>query len=358
MTPGLTRMTARHRPQGGGFESTVCAGVARAWLDFAGAQGVDRSALLARAGLAPSALQDMDQRVPWIRFRALVLAAKALSGVPALGLRFGETMDCADYSVVAMMSRACATVGDAIVQRNRYGRLLGEFDSEPADALALQPAGPDVWLIATRQAPYTLPELTEAFFARVAAGTRQMGAQSMLKAVHFTHAEPAYRAECERVFQAPLSFDSDRNALLLDAAWLQLRIALAPSYVFGILSAHAESLLRNLDGSRTLRGRVERLLMPILHTGELGVTSIARQLGMSRQTLFRRLSLEGTNYAQVLDALRHRLALHYLDGRRVSVNETAYLVGFSDPAAFSRAFKRWTGSSPTHRASIPGSGPG
>jgi AraC-like DNA-binding protein len=58
------------------------------------------------------------------------------------------------------------------------------------------------------------------------------------------------------------------------------------------------------------------------------------------------LKTEGLTYAQVLDELRHRLALHYLSGKKVSVNETAYLVGFSDPASFSRAFKRWTGTSP------------
>ncbi len=67
---------------------------------------------------------------------------------------------------------------------------------------------------------------------------------------------------------------------------------------------------------------------------------------MSRQTLFRRLKAEGTSFEKLLDALRHRLALGYLRGDKVSVNETAYLVGFSDPAAFSRAFRRWTGSSP------------
>jgi AraC-like DNA-binding protein len=51
-------------------------------------------------------------------------------------------------------------------------------------------------------------------------------------------------------------------------------------------------------------------------------------------------------FEKVLDELRHNMAVHYLSGKKASVNETAYLVGFSDPAAFSRAFKRWTGSSP------------
>jgi AraC-like DNA-binding protein len=72
---------------------------------------------------------------------------------------------------------------------------------------------------------------------------------------------------------------------------------------------------------------------------------IANRMGLSRQTLFRRLKSEGTSFGKVLEELRHKMALNYLSGKKVSVNETAYLVGFSEPAAFSRAFKRWTGTS-------------
>ena len=60
----------------------------------------------------------------------------------------------------------------------------------------------------------------------------------------------------------------------------------------------------------------------------------------------RRLKEEGTTFENVLDGLRHTMAVNYLSGKKVSVNETAYLTGFSEPAAFSRAFKRWTGTSP------------
>jgi AraC-like DNA-binding protein len=86
--------------------------------------------------------------------------------------------------------------------------------------------------------------------------------------------------------------------------------------------------------------------MPILHTGDANMDAVATRIGLSRRTLQRRLGDEDTTFEKVLDALRHQLAQHYLDGKKVSVNETAYLVGFSDPAAFSRAFKRWTGTTP------------
>ena len=113
-----------------------------------------------------------------------------------------------------------------------------------------------------------------------------------------------------------------------------------------LLSERADALLKSLESAHSTRGKVEKLLMPVLHKGEVNMDAIAAELGMSRQTLFRKLRAEGVTFVGVLDELRRTLALHYLSGKKVSVNETAYLVGFSDPSAFSRAFKRWTGTPP------------
>ena len=76
------------------------------------------------------------------------------------------------------------------------------------------------------------------------------------------------------------------------------------------------------------------------------MATIARKLGYSRSTLHRRLAAEGETFEVILDDLRRRMALDYLDSRKVSVDEAAYLTGFSDASAFSRAFRRWTGTTP------------
>ena len=132
----------------------------------------------------------------------------------------------------------------------------------------------------------------------------------------------------------------------INESWATTRLALMPRYVFGVLSERAQALLESLESSKSTRGRVESLLMPILHTGKANMDEIAGKMGLSRQTVFRKLKAEGVTFEKVLDELRHKLSLHYLSGKKVSVHETAYLVGFSDPASFSRAFKRWTGTSP------------
>ncbi|MBV9881775.1 MAG: helix-turn-helix transcriptional regulator [Sphingomonadaceae bacterium] len=94
------------------------------------------------------------------------------------------------------------------------------------------------------------------------------------------------------------------------------------------------------------RREVEHYLEPLLASGTIRMEQVARAMRCSRQTLYRRLKAEGATFEQVLEELRRRLALRYVREEGLSVKEAAYRLGFSDPAAFSRAFKRWTGVAP------------
>lgn len=325
---------------------TVSAGLARGLVNLAVSKGADRALLLSRAGIGEDALADQDNRIPFANYVALMRAGKELANDPALALHYGETSDFAEVSIVGLIGNASETMQDALAQVNRYGRLVVEFDGGP-NRFALEPSRPDAyWLIDTRANPNDFPELTESTFARMICGPRAFGVTQLASAVYVTHSKPSYADEVERVFGAPVTYDAPRNALLVDNKWTNHRIQLQPRYAFGVMSRHADRLLKELEASKSVRGKVEALLMPVLHKGDASMDAIAEKMAMSRQTLFRRLKDENTTFEKVLDELRHKLALDYLAARKVSVNETAYLVGFSDPAAFSRAFKRWTGKSP------------
>ena len=91
---------------------------------------------------------------------------------------------------------------------------------------------------------------------------------------------------------------------------------------------------------------VERTIEPMLASGPVRIDEVAKALGLSRQTLYRRLKMEGVTFEALLDGLRRRLAIKLIRDEGVPVKEAAWRLGFSDPAAFSRAFKRWTGRSP------------
>jgi len=327
-------------------EQTVSAGVVRGLIDFAVCKNVTRNELFNLSGIIEVDIADGDNRVPMAQYQALILAAKRLTDDAALALHYAEQVDLSDVSVVGLVTRASATMMDALRQLNRYGQLVAEVDVGLAQRFEIVREAGDIWLVDNRINADAFPELTEITFARLVSGPRRFSSQLHIGAIHFTHKAPAYVDEYARIFGAPVTFECKRNAMLLDESWLTHPVALAPHYVFGILSKHADGLLEQLQAGKTVGAKVKSILMPILHLGDVTVDLVSAQMAMSRQTLFRKLKVEGTTFENLLDDLRRKLAMHYLEGKKVSVNETAYLVGFSDPSAFSRAFKRWTGQSP------------
>ncbi len=327
--------------------ATVAAGNANALVQFAASKGADAGALCAAAGLSASTLDDFDARVPMERYKTLIRAAAAMTGNPAFALSYGAETDFRAFSVVGLIAHASATMAEALAQMNRYSRLVVEVDGVvegPRFANVMRDDG--MWLDDLRENPNDFPELTETTWSRFIVGTRRSFPDEIFALeAHVTHAAPAHREAYERIWRVPVTFGAARNAIRMNPIWPTLRIHTENRYAFGVLTERAEALLGALRDSESVKSAVEKNLLAVLHTGDVSINSVATRLGMSRQTLYRRLKSEGVTFQSVLDDLRRRMALDYLGARRVSVNETAYLVGFSDPAAFSRAFKRWTGRS-------------
>jgi AraC-like DNA-binding protein len=162
--------------------------------------------------------------------------------------------------------------------------------------------------------------------------------------VAFVHRDPPAALEHERIFRVRPAFGADVSALLLSGESVNRPIRTADAALSRIISAPAESLLRTKPpGVFELSAQVCGHLAERLSNGVPPLASVAEQLHMSQRSLQRGLHDEGTRFTALVDQVRKDMALRYVRERKLALGEVAYLLGFSEPRTFHRAFKRWTG---------------
>jgi len=170
--------------------------------------------------------------------------------------------------------------------------------------------------------------------------------------IGFRHSVESGRdlSELRRVFGLSPQFGVATNRVALETRALMRELPHYDPVLSEIIQSDAEALL----AARPLRvdsvsGRVRQLLAAALAADPDIATlrGVAKRLRISTRSLQRRLALEGTRFDVELDELRRELAQRYLNNPRISIAETAYLLGYSEPSAFHRAHKRWTGMTPS-----------
>lgn len=328
------------------FRQSVAAGMVVGLIDHAASRGVDRRYLLAVAGLPATGEIDPNRRVPLELYTRVWREAKRLCNNPALAIEHAVSHGFDNLSIVGLIAYASATMRDAIEQLNRFGRLVTDISVVGTDRFTLSDESDGIWLTDNRLDEPPFPECTETSFIWFVRAAGEPGDAPYCSLADVTHEDPGTRAAFERALGAPIRFGASRNAIRISQAWLDYRINQYPCYAFSVFCSHADRLLAELDASRSVAGQVERLILPMLHTGKVTAEDVARQLNMSGQGLYRALRAEGTTFEELLAELRHRFAKGYLAEQRASLKEIAYLLGYSDVSAFSRAFKRREGVSP------------
>jgi AraC-like DNA-binding protein len=167
---------------------------------------------------------------------------------------------------------------------------------------------------------------------------------------HFSiaHHRAGGTAEMARFVGTELEFGADKDEFALHLDARELSLIHADPYLNDLLLKSCETALadRRSDTSE-LRTRVENAISALLPHGRVLVEDVARNLGMSERSLARKLSDEGLNFTEILQQLRRDLAVRYLDDRKLHVSKIAWLLGFNEVSAFTHAFKRWTGKTPS-----------
>lgn len=316
----------------------------RALLDACARLGLDTGQILRSARLDAATVQDPDARIPVEKMQALWAKAYEISGDPDLALHAIEVLPFGAYRVVDFLASSAPTIGAGLARISDYFPLVNTVVRLPCSVgdreVTLGVEAPSYPAVLTRPyAEYTLA----AVFLRVRAATPEF----VLARVEFSHPRPPSVREHERVFACPVSFGAPACRLVIDrAVWDAPRTGADPG-LFSLLETHARMLLDRLPTPPDLVARVRHAIEAGFHAGDPGLPSVARRLAMSPRTLQRRLREHGVLFNDLLDATRYRAATAYLAQGDVAGAEIAYLLGFSDQSSFHRAFKRWSGQTPS-----------
>jgi AraC-like DNA-binding protein len=238
-----------------------------------------------------------------------------------------------DYLIVT-----CETVAHGIHQLSRYYRL-----NDAPYALEIQDKEDPVRVI------YHGPRESLAFeygISLVVLHLREETNNRLKPAyVTFIH-QPDDLLEMQQVLGCPVRGGETCNSFAISHEAWHTPMRRRDPVLRGVLELHAEEIIARAPALDNVTGEIRRVIMARILQGETEIQSVARALGTSARSLPRRLSAAGTSFQNLIDSTRREAATRYLQDRKISIGEVAYLLGYSEPPAFHRAFKRWNGITP------------
>ena len=320
------------------------------WLFITGQMaGLDMGGILRETNIDPAIFKDEDGQLPLEQ--ATQLRERVLSQVQdtAFALHTGENIPIGELGVVDYICVSSCNVQSAMENLERYFRLV----AHPYFSLAFYNRYGDGVLEYQKTTPsshatnWFEQQSTEFTFAVTISRIRQTIRTHVIpKSVHFCHPEPDYSSEYERLFQAPIYFDEPVNAMVLPQECLHIDTVPQDTRLHQMLRYFADQALKSLPPSYGVVQNVLEILQQEFESGDPSVAAVANKLHMSERTLHRRLKEEDTSFADLRDKMRCEMAQSMLCNQSMAISDIAFLLGFSQPSAFHRAFKRWTGSAP------------
>jgi AraC-like DNA-binding protein len=306
--------------------------------------GVDLTTVLSRAGVDNDALNDAENRIPYVSVGRLLHECAAATGCSTFGMLVGQRIGLSHLGIQGALLRHSATLRAGLRKFFAYQHLdnqgqamcLSEHEGLVSVSYAIYQQGVDF-----------IDQIYDALLAIACNVMREIvGFWWAPEKVYFARAKPADVGVYRRFFRTSCRFDSERTAILFPSCFLDKPMPEANAERLERLELQAQQI-----ANPELVPRLRRTLRTLLADGRFSGEEVARQLFFHRRTLSRRLRTEGTTFQRVLDEVRFEAARHLLEYTRLPVTEVAASVGYSETSAFSRAFRRWSGQPPTRRRS-------
>ena len=310
----------------------------RAFLHALSRLGHDTQSLLASSGVHESELNDPDARVLCEALGTILSRAQRERFTPNIGLELARLTPIGAYPLLDYLVATSDTVGAGVDELGRYLRLVGN----PSEISAQEEKGRVRIQIADGAGIFGVEYSAALMVLHFKTETEGKFTATSLSFKH----TPDVAKQFESVLGCQVFPAASWNGLIVPTESWQLPLRRRDSLLRRLLETQADQILAQLPTRTGVAAQLQHALTRNLSVANGSITTFARQLAMSGRTLQRRLAAEGVSYHELLDSARKEAAARYLADSTLAISEVAYLVGYSEPAPFHRAFKRWYGMTP------------
>jgi AraC-like DNA-binding protein len=315
--------------------------------------GLDRDELCRAAGVDRQALERPDSRIPTAQFVAILTEAERLRRDPFIGMHAGE--QCEPRGPVAYLLMSHGHLADGL-------QSLARVAVTAVDRIRIDLAiGLDTASVVIHPCDRTFessPQAVEYLSMAILRMLRRAYPDLDLREVDFRHVRASGVEEASRAFGAPVRFAAANTRIVFPAHELDKPSRFGNPQVTDQLTKLAAALAAQVTPFASLQDRVAQTARALLAAGVRPHRAVvARRLGMSQRSLQRGLEAERTTFRAVHELVLRELVEALLSNPTLKLDALAHSVGFGDLAAFSKAFRRWTGCTPArYRAQLAGSG--
>jgi AraC-like DNA-binding protein len=306
--------------------------------------GVPAAPLLRRVGLTPELIAEPEERLSVQRQIALLNEAATALKDDCLGFTLARDFDLREIGLVYYVMASSQTLGDALKRLAHYSKVTNEalvFGYQEGNRLIVNLSYSGISRHSDRH------QIEFCLFAVLRICRVLTGHNLVPQQFSISHYRSEGTPEMARFVGRKVEFGTDADEFALNIEARELPLTHSDPYLNKLLLKDCETALADRKGDVSeLRTKVENAISSLLPHGRVPVESVARNLGMSRRTLARKLSDEGLNFTDILQQLRRDLAVRYLRDRKLHVSKIAWLLGFNEMSAFTHAFKRWVGKTP------------
>ncbi|MFN3712568.1 MAG: AraC family transcriptional regulator [Alcanivoracaceae bacterium] len=305
--------------------------------------GVKRADLLPDDITLPD-LRDPSARLPLQDFVDVVRRAMQLTGAPWLGWEFGATLTLSSHGFLGYAAMSSETLRDAVELAVKFFRTrttIVDLQLKVEGDIAILQI--DELVALNDLQPFVVESLFSSFHFM---GLKLLGEVPMDGELRFAFPEPDYYHRMKPLIPVPVLFDCAYSQMRFPASRLDQKLRFADPRLATMAEAQCEQEMANIKSPPKLLNQVRRIILA--QSGRFpSVDEAASDLHMSSRTLKRKLQQLGTSYQKILDDLRKGLAVEYLTQTEITVDDIAVQLGYSDASNFARAFRRWTGRSPS-----------